>query len=44
MQNGSTEKLLGQVEADETYTGGKARNTHNDKRAEKTAGWSCPVR
>jgi transposase-like protein len=31
-------KLSGQVEADETYIGGKARNMHKDKRAEKITG------
>ena len=38
MQAGSIEKLSGQVEADETYVGGKARNMHKDKRAEKITG------
>jgi transposase-like protein len=32
MQQGSFEKLSGQVEADETYIGGLARNMHKDKR------------
>ena len=31
-------KLSGQVEADETFIGGKARNMHADKRAEKITG------
>jgi transposase-like protein len=31
-------KLSGQVEADETFIGGKARNMHKDKRAEKVTG------
>ena len=31
-------KLSGQVEADETFIGGKARNMHKDKRAEKITG------
>ncbi|SRR5581483_9356917 len=33
MQNDSTEKFSGSVEADETFIGGKARNMHADKRA-----------
>src|SRR5438034_6090309 len=33
MQDGSIEKLSGQVEADETFIGGKARNMHADKKA-----------
>ncbi len=32
MQNGSFEKLGGEVEADETFIGGKARNMHKSKR------------
>lgn len=32
MQNGSLEKLNGQVEVDETFIGGKARNMHFSKR------------
>jgi hypothetical protein len=35
---GPGNKLSGQVEADETYIGGKARNMHADKRAEKITG------
>lgn len=31
-------KLSGQVEADETYIGGKARNMHSDKKARKITG------
>lgn len=38
MQTGTFEKLNGQVEADETYIGGKARNMHKSKREEKIAG------
>jgi transposase-like protein len=38
MQQGSIEKLSGEVEADETYIGGLARNMHKDKRAEKITG------
>jgi len=38
MQTGSFEKLSGQVEADETYIGGKARNMHASKREEKITG------
>lgn len=32
MQTGTFEKLSGQVEVDETYIGGKARNMHKSKR------------
>ncbi|HEY3453204.1 MAG TPA: IS1595 family transposase, partial [Bryobacteraceae bacterium] len=54
LHQGSFEKLLsGECEADETFIGGKARNMHKGKRAEritetgtkdKTAvmGWTCP--
>ena len=39
LHTGSFEKLLGgEVEADETFIGGKARNMHKDKRAEKITG------
>ena len=38
MQNGSFGKLSGEVEVDETFIGGKARNMHKDKRAEKITG------
>ncbi len=38
MQTGTFEKLSGQVEADETYIGGKARNMHKGKREEKIQG------
>ncbi len=38
MQNGTFEKLSGQVEADETYIGGLARNMHRDKRDKKIKG------
>jgi transposase-like protein len=38
MQQGSLEKLSGEVEADETYIGGKARNMHKSKRQEKITG------
>ena len=38
MRTGSFEKMSGQVEADETYIGGLARNMHKDKRAEKITG------
>jgi len=37
-QNGSFGKLSGEVEVDETFIGGKARNMHKDKRAEKITG------
>lgn len=35
MQSGSFDKLSGEVEVDETYIGGLARNMHKHKRAEK---------
>ena len=38
MQNGSIEKMKGQVEADETFIGGKARNMHKGKRKVKGTG------
>jgi len=38
MLNGSMDKLADDVEADETYIGGKARNMHKVKRAEKITG------
>ena len=38
MQSGTFGKLSGEVEVDETFIGGKARNMHKDKRAEKIHG------
>jgi transposase-like protein len=38
LQNGTFEKMAGEVEVDETFIGGKARNMHKDKRAEKIHG------
>ena len=38
LQEGTFEKMSGQVEADETYIGGKAKNMHTDKRIEKVKG------
>lgn len=38
LQSGSFEKLSGEVEVDETYIGGKARNMHIGKRREKITG------
>src|SRR5215213_8652406 len=38
MQTGTFQKLGGEVEVDETFIGGKARNMHADKRAEKIHG------
>src|SRR5215217_8059606 len=35
MSSESFEKMAGRVEADETFSGGKARNMHKDKRAAK---------
>jgi transposase-like protein len=37
-QTGTFVKLSGQVEVDETYIGGKARNMHKDKRGKKVKG------
>jgi transposase-like protein len=36
--NGTINKMTGRVEADETFIGGKARNMHSGKRAEKIKG------
>jgi transposase-like protein len=38
MQTGTFEKLSGQVEVDETYIGGRARNMHRDKREAQIRG------
>ncbi len=38
MHTGTFEKLSGEVEADETFIGGKARNMHKKKREEKIQG------
>jgi transposase-like protein len=38
MQAGTFEKLSGEVEADETYIGGLARNMHKSKREDKITG------
>src|SRR5580658_2507422 len=38
LQGNSGGKLGGEVEVDETFIGGKARNMHKDKRAEKITG------
>ena len=38
MQTGTFEKAAGQVEVDETFIGGKARNMHKLKRDEKITG------
>jgi transposase-like protein len=38
LHSGSINKLSGEVEADETFIGGKARNMHKWKRAEKITG------
>ena len=38
MQSGTIDKMGGEVEVDETYIGGKARNMHKGKRAEKVKG------
>jgi transposase-like protein len=38
MQDGTFNKLGGEVEVDETFIGGKARNMHKNKRAEKITG------
>jgi transposase-like protein len=38
MHTGSFNKFSGQIEADETFIGGKARNMHSDKRRAKITG------
>ena len=38
LQEGSFEKLAGEVEVDETFIGGKARNMHIEKRARRITG------
>jgi transposase-like protein len=38
MQTGTFQKLSGQVEADETFIGGKARNMHKSKREQRVKG------
>ncbi len=38
MHTGTFKKLSGQVEADETFIGGKARNMHKHERAKKVTG------
>jgi transposase-like protein len=43
LQNGSLEKLSGEVEADETFIGGKAKNMHKDKKWEKMRDFSGSV-
>jgi len=37
-ETGTFEKLSGEVEANETFIGGKARNMHTKKREEKITG------
>jgi hypothetical protein len=38
LSQGTINKLSGQIEADETFIGGKARNRHRAKRAAKVTG------
>jgi transposase-like protein len=38
MHHGTINKMTGEIEADETFVGGKARNMHANKRAEKIHG------
>ena len=38
MQSGTIEKLKGEIEADETYIGGKVRNMHMDKKRKRGRG------
>lgn len=38
LSQGTINKLSGQIEADETFIGGKARNMHKDRRAAKITG------
>ena len=42
MQNGSFAKLSGEVEVDETYIGGKARNMHKTVLAKRVAQFATP--
>lgn len=42
MQEGSFVKLEGTVESDETFVGGKAKNMHADKRAQRIK-WRGPI-
>jgi transposase-like protein len=42
LHSGSFEKLSGEVEVDETYIGGKARNMHRDRRAKVLGQHSGP--
>jgi transposase-like protein len=38
LQNGTFEKLSGEIEADESYIGGKVRNMHADKKRKRGRG------
>ena len=44
LYSGSFDKLTGEVEADETFIGGKARNMHADKRASRITGTGVRIR
>jgi hypothetical protein len=44
LQVGSFDKLDGEVEADETFIGGKARNMHKSVRARKITGRGTQAR
>ena len=44
MQSGSFEKMAGEIEADESFIGGLARNMHKDKHAERLRARAGPVK
>jgi transposase-like protein len=44
MHHGTINKMTGEIEADETFIGGKARNMHLGKRVEKIRGRGPPAR
>src|ERR1700688_64481 len=44
MQTGTFEKMSGEIEADESFIGGLARNMHKSRRAQAITGTGGPVR